>query len=293
MTQTGGKTARSGLANFLFSGINFFALSKANLEILQSDEGKFQNTLDVLSSLGIISNDYANAISESVKESKKEKFEPVRLLKDGVSLSGPLTDEMATETINAFKDKFKFNGRLVMNSPGGNAISGVRLANMVRKNIENMKVIVDGIAHSAASYVVFEAKQVQMDEGSQVMIHRPTSCGIGNYDELGSKVNSLQKIEDIMLNIYNRKTNVGRDKMAEYMNKETFFSAKELKNLGLDVIETEDTYSNTGDGDINEDDLTSAVNGLGYGKADIGRRNAEDLLKNADETLKQAVGSLN
>ena len=74
------------------------------------------------------------------------------------------------------------------------------------------------------------------------MIHEGWTMAVGNKRDLNKTADLLQKVDDSILNDYERKTSLNRDDLKDWMEAETWFSAEEAKEHGfIDEIIDEDT----------------------------------------------------
>jgi len=71
-----------------------------------------------------------------------------------------------------------------LHSFGGNAIEGIAIANLLANHPANVRVVVDGIAASAASVIALAGSELVMSPGSQMMVHDPWMLTVGNAAEL-------------------------------------------------------------------------------------------------------------
>lgn len=139
---------------------------------------------------------------------------------------------------------------LVINSPGGDVFTGSALSALISNEVNNgrkIKTVGIGLVASAATFMLLAGSEVTMQEDAFLMVHQPFSYGGGNSDDLRKDADLLDKIENIIVNIYARKMmqNKGMDedeakkKSKEYVQNETWFTAQEALEAGLiDSINT-------------------------------------------------------
>lgn len=89
-----------------------------------------------------------------------------------------------------------------LNSPGGDAIQGIAIGNLLRNHKASVTVVIDGIAASAASIIAIAGDEVVMSPGSQIMIHDPWFFTIGNAKELRQDADFLDKQGANMAAVY-------------------------------------------------------------------------------------------
>lgn len=146
---------------------------------------------------------------------------------------GEVTDTMIASALAAAK------GRAVtlrLNSPGGDAFTGIAIANLLRAYSGEVTAIVDGLAASAASVIAMGADKLLMGRGSQLMIHRAANVAIvmGNAEQMRAQLieaakmaDRLDKLDESMADIYSAKCGLATSETLALMAKETYMSAKQ------------------------------------------------------------------
>ncbi|MBQ4215931.1 MAG: Clp protease ClpP [Bacteroidales bacterium] len=121
----------------------------------------------------------------------------------------PLSEypEFETQTsANQMIDFLQSNGdvELYINSQGGDVFEAMQIYNELRRHSRNhsVKVYVDGLSASAASYLMFGGSELFVPKNATIMIHKPTTWVWGNADELQSGVNALNAIQSNIETIY-------------------------------------------------------------------------------------------
>ena len=127
------------------------------------------------------------------------------------------------------------NIALHVNSPGGSVWDGLAIMNTLRHHKARVTAYVDGIAASAASFIVVGgADEVVMSAHAQMMIHDASGIVLGNADEMRWMADYLDKSSDNIASIYAQK---GTDKSVaewrEVMKAETWLSDTEAVECGL------------------------------------------------------------
>jgi ATP-dependent protease ClpP protease subunit len=83
--------------------------------------------------------------------------------------------------------------RVRVHSPGGNAVDGIAIGNLLRNHPAKMTVVVDGLAASAASVLILGGDDIVMSPGSQIMIHDASVLTYGNAAQLRSDAEWIDK----------------------------------------------------------------------------------------------------
>lgn len=130
-----------------------------------------------------------------------------------------------------------------VNSGGGDAFEGVTISQLFAayRKATGAKVIcrVEGLAASAASYMVLTADEVVMTPGSMMMIHNPSTICEGNAQDFRRAADTLDSLADSISSQYQLKTGKTADEIRAAMDAETWFTADEAVGFGLaDSVDT-------------------------------------------------------
>ena len=125
---------------------------------------------------------------------------------------------------------------IYVNSPGGSVFAASTMASMLQraKEAKNIKInaYVDGLAASAASFLIMVADEINMYDNSMLMIHKPMSFAIGNVNDMQKEIDLLNSIEDsVMIPLYLKKAKCDNDTLKNLIDVESWLSAKEVDNL--------------------------------------------------------------
>lgn len=121
-----------------------------------------------------------------------------------------------------------------LNSPGGDVFDGTAIYNLLRaQDGKTIRMEIHGLAASMASIIALAGDEVAMAEGAMYMIHNPWAVGIGESEDLRKTAGMLDKIKSNMLDIYMRRANVSREKVAEMMDDETWMTPTEAVKYGF------------------------------------------------------------
>jgi len=137
-------------------------------------------------------------------------------------------------TPKAFKDDLlRGEGDITVwiNSPGGDCIAAAQIYNMLMDYKGNVTVKIDGIAASAASVVAMSGTEVLMSPTSLMMIHNPFTIAIGDSEEMQKAIGMLDEVKESIINAYELKTGLPRDKLSQLMDAETWLNANKAVEL--------------------------------------------------------------
>lgn len=122
---------------------------------------------------------------------------------------------------------------LHVNSPGGDFFEGVAIYNALKNHPAKVTAVVDGIAASAASFIVQAGDIRRMSRAAQLMIHDASGVVIGNADDMADFAGVLNRTSDSIAGIY---ADRGGGTVADWrtaMRAETWYSAAEAVEAGL------------------------------------------------------------
>ena len=126
---------------------------------------------------------------------------------------------------------------LSIHSPGGSVLDGFAMYNALKSHPATVHGSVEGIAASAASFVLMAANTITMPEDSFLMIHNAWGGAVGDVEELRSVADRMDKLQDSIVNIYEKRTGKAEADIRDMMNAETWMNANDaLENGFIDTI---------------------------------------------------------
>ena len=155
------------------------------------------------------------------------------------------------EVIKSFLDEAKGKDiNIYINSGGGSVFAGMAIYNMLKRHQGYKTVYVDGLAGSIASVIALAGDKVIIPSNAYMMIHKPW-CGLhGNSTELRAMADTLDKIEEGILNVYNENLaeNADIEVVKAMVNAETWLTGDEAsKYFNVNVSESVDAVACTSD----------------------------------------------
>lgn len=141
-------------------------------------------------------------------------------------------------TPKAFKDELYKVGKsrpvtVKVNSPGGEVFAAAAIRAILQDYPARVTADIIGLAASAATVVVGGANVVKMRDTATFMIHDPSTIAWGTIDEMQLVVDILKTIKETILNGYEAKTGLKRDKLSQLMKAETWMTAQQAQELGF------------------------------------------------------------
>ncbi|MCE5003207.1 head maturation protease, ClpP-related [Staphylococcus pseudoxylosus] len=121
-----------------------------------------------------------------------------------------------------------------INSNGGDVFSGVAIYNMLRRHNAHITVNVDGLAASIASVIAMAGDTINMPNNAVLMIHNAWTNVTGDSNEFKKQADSLERINSVVFNSYvDKNPDIDHALLRQYMDEETWFTAKEAESIGL------------------------------------------------------------
>lgn len=122
---------------------------------------------------------------------------------------------------------------LWLNSPGGDCVAASRIYTMLMNYPDDVNVKIDGIAASAASVIAMAGTKVSMAPTAMIMIHNPLTIVGGQKEDLDQAAQMLAENKESIINAYELKTNLPREKISAMMDDETWMNVNKAIELGF------------------------------------------------------------
>lgn len=122
---------------------------------------------------------------------------------------------------------------LRINSPGGDVFAARAMETAIRGHSARVIAHVDGVAASAASFVMLAADEVEITDGAFVMIHNAWTFAMGNADDLREAANLLEAVDASLVRTYAKETGQSEEDISAWMAAETWMSSAEAVERGF------------------------------------------------------------
>jgi ATP-dependent Clp protease protease subunit len=133
-----------------------------------------------------------------------------------------------------------------INSPGGDVFAASQIYNMLKEYKGKVTVKVDGLAASAASVIAMAGDEILMSPVAMLMIHNPSTLIWGEETDMVKAKEMLSEVKESIINAYEVKTNLPRNKISKMMDNETWMSSNKAVELGFaDKVLYEEQIENT------------------------------------------------
>lgn len=143
-----------------------------------------------------------------------------------------------------------------INSPGGNVFAAAEIYTMLCDHKGRITVKIDAIAASAASVIAMAGERVLMSPVAMLMIHDPMTIAMGNAKDMEKAITTLNEVKASIINAYQKKTGLSRNKISQLMEDETWMNAKKAVELGFadEVLFAKQDEPETGETEGEKDD---------------------------------------
>lgn len=124
---------------------------------------------------------------------------------------------------------------IYINSPGGSVFAAISIYNIIARHKGAVTVHVLGIAASAATIITSVPNgRVIMPLGSMMLVHPVRAAtGSSTAEQLQEAGKNLEKVRDSVIDIYEQKTGLERERLLAMMQKESYLTAGEAVELGF------------------------------------------------------------
>jgi ATP-dependent Clp protease protease subunit len=182
-----------------------------------------------------------NKIMQLLKDNALFAKQPINLIKnadeatlyiyDVISADWGISAQMVIDAIANAAGVPILNIRI--NSPGGDVFEARAIIEAIKRFEGKTIAHIDAIAASAATGIACAANEVLMAEGAFYMIHNAQCISFGDKNAMRETADLLEKIEGSIVADYTAKTCKEPQQIIEWMNAETWFSAKEAIDNGF------------------------------------------------------------
>lgn len=127
--------------------------------------------------------------------------------------------------------------KIEINSPGGLIVPGLAMANSIKNSKAHVVAHVTGIAASMASVIMCACDEIQLEEGSFVMMHNPWSWAEGDADAMRHEADVLDKMKATIMAFYRGKFGEKTDEeISGIMDAETWMTGGDALRAGLKCV---------------------------------------------------------
>lgn len=168
-----------------------------------------------------------------IQNNKDEPNETVLYLNGTIAEESWFDDDVTPKIFKEELENHQGDITVWINSPGGDCIAAAQIYNLLIEHKGNVTVKIDGIAASAASVIAMAGTTVKMSPVAMLMIHNPMTIAYGNTSEMEKAIEMLQEVKESIINAYELKTGLSRNKLSKLMDNETWMDARKAVELGF------------------------------------------------------------
>lgn len=122
---------------------------------------------------------------------------------------------------------------ILVNSPGGSIYEANSIYAQMVRHPARFVAEVEGLAASAASYIILAANEVRVHEFAQIMVHLGSVGMVGNREELREMADHLERLDNGIAGMYAARSGGAAHDWLALMKAETYLTSAEAKSLGL------------------------------------------------------------
>ncbi|WP_306131006.1 head maturation protease, ClpP-related [Roseovarius sp. MMSF_3350] len=163
----------------------------------------------------------------------------VRNAEEDGSVEVLLYDQIGFWGITAEEFKRELNAidadtiHLRIDSPGGDVFMARAMKTALEQHKAKVIAHVDGLAASAASYIMLGADEIEVAKGAFIMIHNAWMITLGDTRDHAASAQMLDKIDGSIRADYAQKTGKPAEEFRQLMDDETWLDADEALEMGL------------------------------------------------------------
>ena len=143
---------------------------------------------------------------------------------------GGVSPQKFIKTLNSMKAP---EIHLRVYSPGGSVFAARAMEQAIREHSSRIVAHNDGLAASAASFLILPADEIIVAPGAFTMIHKAWTIAWGNSDELLKTAGLLEQIDGSLVKSYAERTGQQPGEIAAWMAAETWMEADRAVELGF------------------------------------------------------------
>lgn len=118
-------------------------------------------------------------------------------------------------------------------SPGGDVFAAVAMSQAILEHQSKIIVHIDGLAASAATFLVMAADETVISEGAEFMIHKAWTIAAGNEFDFKKVADALARVDGTIVDKYMTKVSASREQIEQWMNDETSWFGAEAVEAGF------------------------------------------------------------
>jgi ATP-dependent Clp endopeptidase proteolytic subunit ClpP len=122
---------------------------------------------------------------------------------------------------------------LKINSPGGNVFDGIAIYNDLVAHKAKVRVVITGLAASAASIIAMAGDEIEIAANAHIMIHNAWVMAVGNRNDLREVADFLEDIDAALAETYAARTSQSEKNISAMMDSETWMRGQAAIDFGF------------------------------------------------------------
>lgn len=119
-------------------------------------------------------------------------------------------------------------------SGGGDVFEGYGIYNILKNTGKKITVHIEGLCASIATLIAGAGSKIIMNRTAEFMIHNPKISNLsGDARIIRSVAEQLDKIKTLLIDVYERRTGLSKEKLWELYDNETWLTAAEARKMGF------------------------------------------------------------
>ena len=146
--------------------------------------------------------------------------------------------EISAQDVRNQIEQNKADSELIVHiiSPGGDMFEGEAIYNSLKNSGKKITTHVEGTCASIATLIAAAGDNIIMNKTARFMIHNPKITGMqsaADSRDLRHVADQLDQIKTLLINVYQTKTGLAKEKLWELYDNETWLTADQAEQMGF------------------------------------------------------------
>lgn len=125
------------------------------------------------------------------------------------------------------------NIQLNINSLGGDVNHALSIHDVIKMHPAKVTAKITGMTASSGTIIAMAADEVEMSENAFFLVHNVWTGIVGNQHDFREKADELEKIDNVLINLYVNKTGKTAEEVHDLMKQEDWITAEEAEEFGF------------------------------------------------------------
>lgn len=146
--------------------------------------------------------------------------------------------EISADNVRQQINENKSESELIVHliSPGGDVFEGEAIYNALKNSGKKITTHIEGTCASIATLIAAAGSNIIMNKTARFMIHNPKISNMqtaADSRDLRHVADQLDQIKTLLINVYDSKTKLGKEKLWELYDNETWLTADQAQQMGF------------------------------------------------------------